>query len=53
MGRKVVSAAFRSSASIRILRAEIKESFLMAMSALAAHKLRSAAGLALGDIIAA
>jgi putative ABC transport system permease protein len=35
-------AAFASTASRRIFRAEIKESFLMAMSALAAHKLRSA-----------
>jgi putative ABC transport system permease protein len=32
----------RSSKALRILAAEIKESFLMAMSALAAHKLRSA-----------
>jgi len=37
-----MSAAFRSSTSGRVLRAEIKDSFLMAMSALAAHKLRSA-----------
>src|SRR5256886_10900158 len=37
-----MSAAFHASTGSRILRAEIKESFLMAMSALAAHKLRSA-----------
>src|SRR5438046_3031783 len=37
-----MSAAFHASTGSRILRAEIKESFLMAMSALTAHKLRSA-----------
>src|SRR5437773_9498661 len=37
-----MSAAFHASTGSRILRAEIKESFFMAMSALAAHKLRSA-----------
>jgi putative ABC transport system permease protein len=37
-----VSAAFRTSRGGRILGAEIKESFLMAMQALTAHKLRSA-----------
>src|SRR5216110_2397540 len=40
--RQVMSAAFRSSRGSRILGAEIKESFFMAMQALAAHKLRSA-----------
>src|SRR2546421_9779031 len=37
-----MSAEFHASTGSRILRAEIKESFLMAMSALTAHKLRSA-----------
>ena len=37
-----MSAAFRTSRGGRILGAEIKESFLMAMQALTAHKLRSA-----------
>src|ERR1044071_5926032 len=37
-----VNSPFHSSASSRILRAEMKESFAMAMGALAAHKLRSA-----------
>jgi putative ABC transport system permease protein len=37
-----MSAAFKASTGIRVFRAELKESFLMAMSALAAHKLRSA-----------
>src|SRR5256886_16142506 len=45
-----MSAAFHASTSSRILRAEIKESFLMAMSALAAHKLRSALTL-LGGLV--
>src|ERR1051326_1571171 len=42
MEGSAVSAISRSSAAGRILRAEIKESFVMAMGALAAHKLRSA-----------
>ncbi len=37
-----MSVEFRLSAAGRVLRAEIKESFVMAMGALAAHKLRSA-----------
>jgi len=37
-----MSALFKSSTGSRVFRAELKESFLMAMSALAAHKLRSA-----------
>src|ERR1044072_8070396 len=37
-----MSAISPTSAAGRILRVEIKESFFMAMSALAAHKLRSA-----------
>jgi len=37
-----VSSAFGSTTSRRVLGAEIKESFVMAMGALAAHKLRSA-----------
>jgi len=37
-----MSALFKPSTGSRVFRAELKESFLMAMSALAAHKLRSA-----------
>jgi putative ABC transport system permease protein len=37
-----MSVLFKPSTGSRVFRAELKESFLMAMSALAAHKLRSA-----------